>query len=386
MILSALLAVFFLFTGSVLPSSAAASSAAANPAGSAPDITAVSAIVADAATGAIFYEKDMHRAMYPASITKILTGLLAVERGNTQSAFAVTPTALSAMPSNAARAGLVSGEQITLDEALYTMFLASANDSANAIAIQVGGSIPNFVQMMNARAKQLGAVDSHFDNPSGLPDKNNLTSAYDMAIITRQALEEPSLMKYFGAKSYVMPATNKYPKTRAFTTLQKMMKDTAYQYDGTIAGKTGWETMSGHTLVTAAQRNGRTLICVVLRSSDGYSVYQDSIKLLNYSFTLPASYSVGSLMAPAAAQPSSSAQSTRFASSSPAVPSKAAVHTGKIAVPRDMGTTAAPILLLLFILCPFVLFLLLRRPKLAAQQPEPPRARIRPRRPPEGRP
>ncbi len=286
----------YLGSGKYINSSAAASdssSSALTAIPNAPDVTAETAIVADADTGLIYYEKNMHTTMYPASITKILTGLLAVEKGNPNDIITVPDNISQGMPSDAATIALTGGEQITQDEAMYTMFLASANDSANAIALHIGGTIENFVSMMNERASELGAVDSHFDNANGLPDKNNITSAYDMALITKKALSVPALMKYFGATSYTLPTTNKRSTTEAFSTLQKMMKNTVYHYDGTIAGKTGWETMSGHTMVTAAQRGGRTLICVVMKSSDGYTVYDDTIALLNYGFSLTPSQATG---------------------------------------------------------------------------------------------
>jgi D-alanyl-D-alanine carboxypeptidase (penicillin-binding protein 5/6) len=303
-----------------------------------PAITAETAIVADAQSGLIYYQKNMHTQMYPASITKILTGLLAVEKGNPNDIITVPDDIDKGMPSDSATIALTGGEQITQDEALYTMFLASANDSANALALHIGGTIPNFVDMMNARAKELGAVDSHFDNANGLPDKNNLTSAYDMALITKAALDNTTLMKYFGATSYTLPATNKRPKPEAFTTLQKMMKDTVYQYDGTIAGKTGWETMSGHTLVTAARRNGRTLICVVMKSSDAYTVYKDSIALLNYVFSQPSSVSTSEYLEAPVPKPVMTV-------SAPA-PTEANVVAAASQPVKHSGSYVAPLLLL----------------------------------------
>lgn len=289
-----LFATYLILTCNLSIKSAAAS--VSSSAENAPQVTAETAIVADADTGYIYYNKNMHKQMYPASITKILTGLVAVENGKDSDLIQINGNISAGMPSDAARIYLEDGEEITQEEALYTMFLASANDSANALAVHIGGSIENFVNMMNARAKDLGAVDSHFSNANGLPDKNNVTSAYDMALITKKALQESALMKYFGAKSYVMPATNKRA-SEAYLTLHKMMKNTAYRYDGVIAGKTGWETMSGHTLVTAAKRDNRTLICVVMKSSDGHSVYKDTIALLNYCFSLPVSNSSGEYLA-----------------------------------------------------------------------------------------
>ena len=157
---------------------------------------------------------------------------------------------------------------------------------ATVIADKIGGTQDKFVAMMNNYARSLGAKDSHFANPTGLPNAQNLTSAYDMALITRKAYQTPALMKYFGARTYTMPATNKRAKAQAYVTLHKMMKKTRYYYDGVVAGKTGWETMSGHTLVTVAQKNGRTIICIVMKSSDAETVYTDTTALLNYGFSV----------------------------------------------------------------------------------------------------
>lgn len=335
-----LIAVFCLTVFTYIAFASSLTSSAAST--GAPAITAETAIVADADTGSIYYQKNMHEKMYPASITKILTGLLAVEKGNDSDVLTISDNIREGMPGNSASIALTGGEQITQEEALYTMFLASANDSANALALHVGGSIGNFVNMMNSRAKELGCTDTHFANANGLPDKNNLTTAYDMALITKKALETPKLMKYFGATSYVMPATNKRNK-QAYLTLHKMMKNTVYKYGGVIAGKTGWETMSGHTLVTVARRNGHTFICVLMKSSSGYTVYSDTISLLNYCFSLAAPGTLGYLKtqntAPAATV------SAVNASSSPAP-----VNVEKAAPARD-DSYAVPLLLIAVSIC-----------------------------------
>lgn len=252
--------------------------------GSAPEITSQTAIVADAESGYIYYDKNMHDKMYPASITKILTGLVAVENSSDSDPIVVTPEAVKGITNDYANIALCPGEEITMEEALYTMFMASANDSANAIAIKISGSIPKFTEKMNERAKELGAVDSNFSNANGMPDEKNLTSSYDMALITQECLKNERLMKYFSAVKYVMPKTNVKEQTIEYATLHKMMKNTYYKYDGVFAGKTGYEMMSGHTLVTVAKRDGRTLICVVMKSDPGNACYRDTKALLDFSF------------------------------------------------------------------------------------------------------
>lgn len=331
------------------------SSSAAGSAESAPVITSESAIVADADSGYIYYGKDIHKKMYPASITKILTALVAVENGNDSDVIKISEDLSAGMPSDAARIGLMDGEQITQEEALYTMFLASANDSANALAVHIGGTINNFVTMMNNRARELGAVDSNFSNANGLPDKNNITSAYDMAIITKKALSEPKLMKYFGSKTYSMPATNKRPATTYFT-LHKMMKNTVYKYNGVFAGKTGWETMSGHTLVTAARKNGRTLICVAMKSSSGYSIYKDTTALLNYVFNLPEGSGTSEYLVSPVKQISGSTHKT--------VHNQATVPVKNIENKSKTRSMTAPVVLLICSVSLFALLLIFsRRPQ-----------------------
>jgi len=351
-----------LFTYITSSSGAALISKAADPASdpSAPQITAEAAIVADADTGYIYYNKNMHQKMYPASITKILTGLVAVENGHDSDIITINGNIGEGMPSDAARIYLEDGEVITQEEALYTMFLASANDSANALALHIGGTIEKFVNMMNERAKELGAVDSHFSNPSGLPDKNNVTSAYDMAIITKKALQEPALMKYFGAKSYTMPATNKREPI-AFSTMHKMMKNTIYKYEGTIAGKTGWETMSGHTLVTAAKRNGRTLICVVLKSSNGNTVYKDTRALLDYAFAKEIDTSSAQYLA----SPLKKVQAETTSNPIKNVPPPSSVKLNAGQKDKDM---AGPAIVLICSVCLFILLISFGRKTIAIRK------------------
>lgn len=251
-----------------------------------PDVTAQTAAVMDADTGQVYYDKNMHQQMYPASITKIMTGLLAVERGKVSDVVTIQPDIGKSQSKEYTNIALQPGEQMTEDELLYTTFLASANDSAQALAEHIGGSVPDFINMMNARVKELGGTDTSFSNPNGLPDVNNKTSAHDMALIASQAVKLPELLKYFGAETYTLPATNKRAKAEQFTNLVKMLRHgSQYYYSGIIAAKSGWTVMSGWTLVTAAKRDGRTVVCVVMKSSDSATVMTDSQKLLDYAFT-----------------------------------------------------------------------------------------------------
>ncbi|ADU27057.1 peptidase S11 D-alanyl-D-alanine carboxypeptidase 1 [Ethanoligenens harbinense YUAN-3] len=274
-----------------------ASAGAADTSG-APALACATGLVADADTGQIYYQKDMHNRMYPASITKILTALVSVENGDPSDVITVPQDVTQAQGSSVANIALVPGDTITMEQLEYTMFLASANDSAIAIADHIGGSVSGFVDMMNQKATALGAKDSHFSTPNGLPDPNNYTSAYDMALITRAAAQNPTLMRYFSARSFTLPVSALRKGAQSFTTLHKMMKKTAY-YDADVeAGKTGWETMSGNTLVTVAQKNGRTLIAVVLDGANSEAIYGDTRHLLDYAFAQPADPTADKLETP----------------------------------------------------------------------------------------
>lgn len=294
----ALLAAGALFAAA-LPASAKSTTSAKNTALQSADgqpvLASATALVADADSGQIYFEKGMHTRMYPASITKVLTGLVSVENASPSDVVTVPQDVEQAQGNSVANIALVPGDTITLDQLEYTMFLASANDSAIAIADHVGGSVNGFVGMMNEKAAALGATDSHFSTPNGLPDPNNYTTAYDMALITRAATQNPTLMQYFSARTFTLPASALRKTAMSFSTLHKMMKQTAYYDADVVAGKTGWETMSGNTLVTVAKKNGRTLVAVVLDGSNSSAIYGDTHLLLEYAFAQPANASAEKL-------------------------------------------------------------------------------------------
>lgn len=263
--------------------------------GTPPQIAAQSAVLLDANTMQVYYNKNMHEQLYPASITKIMTGLLVAENGNPNALVTVGNDVGNAQSMSVANIALQPGEQLTQDSLMYTMFLASANDAAYVLAEDIGGTVGNFVSMMNYRARQLGATDTHFDNPNGLPDKNNYTSAYDMALIARQAVNNTEELKYFGATAYTLPSDNIKKTSEHYGTLVNMLRpDSQFYYNGIIAGKSGWIEMSGYTLVTAAKRGDRTLICVQMKSDGWSSIYNDSKALFDYGFAQPESVQVSS--------------------------------------------------------------------------------------------
>ena len=178
-------------------------------------------------------------------------------------------------------ANIQLGERLTVDQTMYAMMLKSANEAANILAEATSGTIDAFVELMNERAYELGAQSTRFSNAHGLPSDTHYTTAYDMALITQQAIQTPGFMGYFGASRYSMPATNKYG-ARSFTNAHPMLVPGSSSYDArVIGGKTGYTGQAGYTLVTVAQDAGRTLICVVLQSD---REFYDTRTLLDYGF------------------------------------------------------------------------------------------------------
>ena len=249
-----------------------------------PEIFSEAAILMDADTGQILYGKQEHKRMYPASLTKIMTCLLAMKNGRYSDRVTVTQEGSFAPVAYATHIALTEGEVLTLEQLTYAMMVQSANDAANTIALHLGGSFPMFARMMNEAAVEAGAQGTNFVNPSGLPDDNHYTTAYDLAMITKAALADPAFRKFAGTQRYEMPPTNKNDSTRVMNNGNYMFSlgDT---YDGAFAGKTGWTQEAGNTLMTVAERDGVTLICIVLKAKGVVDAqFKDSTALLDYGF------------------------------------------------------------------------------------------------------
>lgn len=252
-------------------------------AGDKPSIASDSAIVMEASTGAILYSKNIHAKHYPASITKILTTLVALENSSPGEVVTFSKKAIYDVDLDSSRIGIDVGEKLTMEQSLYGVMLESANEVAYGVAEHISGSEPAFVDLMNKTAASLGCEDSHFDNPHGLPDDNHYTSAYDMALISRAAINNESFRKITGTKTYAIPPTNIQSETRYLANHHKMIKG-SIPYDGVIGGKTGYTSKAKYTLVTFAKRNGMTLISVILYCDSIANEYADTKALLNYGF------------------------------------------------------------------------------------------------------
>ena len=253
-----------------------------------PEVSGDGAIVVDASTGNILYEKNIYDKFFPASTTKILTTLVALENGELDDVLTVSYAADNYVSKTSSRMGLVEGEQVTVEQALYGIMLESGNEATYAVGEHVGNSIAGFIKLMNKKAKELGCDRSHFANSHGLHDEDHYTCCYDMALIARAAYENEEFMKITGTAFYNMPATNKH-EAKILTNHHWFLNGTQ-KYEYAIGGKTGATTQAGYALVTYARKDGKTLISVVMHAPTWADVYADSRKLLDYCFDNFVSY------------------------------------------------------------------------------------------------
>ncbi len=249
-----------------------------------PSVFADSAIVMEASTGLILYEKNIDKVHYPASITKILTALVVLENSSLGDIVTFSKDAVFKVDLDSSRIGIDVGEKLTIQQCLYGMLLESANEVSYALAEHVGGTVENFATMMNEKAKSLGCKDSNFVNPHGLPNKEHVTSAYDMALITRAAMKNDTFAKIFGTRNYQIPPTNIQSETRYLRNHHRFITKESYSFDGCLGGKTGYTSEAKYTLVTVAKRGDLELICVIMKDDTFDHQYTDTQRLLNFGF------------------------------------------------------------------------------------------------------
>lgn len=246
-------------------------------------------IILDAETGAVLYAKNIDGKAYPASITKVVTMLVALENGKLEDTVRFSYDSVYSVPYSYAHIGMKEGEEISLEDALYGMMLASANEVAYSIGESVGQNLGKdyswFIEQMNARCKELGGLNSNFVNTNGLDDEEHYTSARDMALITQELLNNhPEFEKVCQTLQYTIPATNITDESRTFQQNHKMFFSSNQHYDArVIAGKTGYTDTALNTLVTCADDGNLKLISVNLKTH-GTNVYPDTENLLNYGF------------------------------------------------------------------------------------------------------
>ncbi|MBR7101162.1 MAG: D-alanyl-D-alanine carboxypeptidase [Clostridia bacterium] len=227
----------------------------------------------EAETGDLVYEYDGNTKAPMASTTKIMTAVIALENGKLDKRVTIPREATGIEGSSIY---LKEGETLSLEELLYALMLESANDAATAIAIEIGGSVDNFVEMMNHKAKELGLFSTHFTNPHGLDNEEHYTTACDLARLASYAMKNPVFEEIASTKKRIIPLSD--DGSRVLINHNKLLR----LYDGTIGVKTGFTKRSGRCLVSCAERNGIKLICVTLNASNDWN---DHKALLDFGFT-----------------------------------------------------------------------------------------------------
>ncbi len=250
----------------------------------APEITGTTGIVMDMDTGDILYEKDCHRRAEPASTTKLLTAILAVDNLNPSDLITVKDGALEGISYDAVRIWLSPGETMPVSDLLYALLLPSANDAANVLAMAVAGTVPSFVVKMNETAEALGCKDTHFTNANGLPDPQHYTTAYDMALIARAAYSRSRIRDVLATPAYWIPATNMAEERELWTTNYLLYDVTDVYYDACTGGKTGYTEEAGNCMVAFAEKYGRRLVSVVFHCPGPNDRFIDSKALLEFCF------------------------------------------------------------------------------------------------------
>lgn len=271
LLLSCWLLIFFF--SNLFPGYAVNGNLMTTPNGLYPQTTGKAVILIDASSGRVLYGKNVHRHLPPASITKIMTALLVIEKGSLDQKVKISSHAAGTPESSI---WLEAGEKLTREQLLYALMLNSANDAAVALSESVSGSEKNFIKLMNQRAQQLGMKDSHFVNPHGLHSSDHYTSAYDLALLTRKAMSNRTFSRVVSTKTHHIPWASK-DYDRLLINHNRLL----WKYKYAVGVKTGYTKEAGDCLVGAAQKGSLVLIAVTLNSS---SMYQDMEQMFDYGF------------------------------------------------------------------------------------------------------
>ncbi|WP_142414560.1 D-alanyl-D-alanine carboxypeptidase family protein [Hathewaya massiliensis] len=247
----------------------------------APKVSADGAVIMNANTGEILYEKNMNQKYPPASTTKIMTALLTLEKCNLEEEVTVSK---KCEEEDGSKIYIFDGEKIKVKDLLYSLLMASANDSALALAEHVGGDLKNFSNMMNERAKELGCNNTNFVNPNGLYDDKHRTSAHDLALIMKELIKHEEYIKISKTSEYNIPPTNKSKEPRHLWNGNRMIhRGNQYFYEFCEAAKTGYTVQSLHSYVVSAKK-GEERYIVALIHDPNKQFYKDSVALFNYAF------------------------------------------------------------------------------------------------------
>jgi len=260
----------------------------ASVATAAPETVSSAVVLTDAASGRILYEKNGDQQMFPASTTKIMTAVLILENVDLSETATASYDAVFSIPVGGSNIGIIQGEQLTVEQLLYGALVASANEACNILAEHMSGDIDTFVGQMNAKAKELGMNNTHYVNTHGLHDEAHYTTAHDMAILARHAMQNETFRKIVSTKTYYIEPTEKYPQQRILSNTNNLLHSTSrYYYTNATGIKTGYTSSAGNCLVSAAQTDNAELICVTLGANyhqDGIYSFIDSKTLFKYGF------------------------------------------------------------------------------------------------------
>lgn len=248
-----------------------------------PAIGAQSAILMDADTGAILYAKGIDEKHYPASTTKIMTCLLAVENSDLDEMVTFSHEAVFSIEPGSSNIGMDEGQSITMNQALHGILILSANEVANAVGEHVAGDAQSFVDMMNAKAQELGCTNTHFMNAHGLHNEEHYTTARDLATIAREFFSHDVLANISGMTYCTFEATETQPDSFSLATKNMLVEGKEYEYEWLVGSKTGYTSQSRQTLVSCAKKDGMKLICVVFVEESPYQ-FTDTIALFDYGF------------------------------------------------------------------------------------------------------
>ena len=266
------------------------------------EIDSPRAILIDVDTGRVLFQKNAYAESYPASTTKILTAILTLENCNLDDKVTASATAVNSVYANGTTASIQPGETLTVRDLLSTMLIHSSNDSAFVLAEHVGGTIESFASMMNAKAKELGAKNTNFVNPNGLPSTKHKCSVYDMSLFARYAMQNfPAFREIVSTVNYTLPVTeqytelymNEYPNATSVirylnTTTNHLINPnrSQYYYEHAIGIKTGYTDAAANCIVAGAEKDGVELIVVIFGASGWGHLREDTVNLFEYGFSI----------------------------------------------------------------------------------------------------
>ena len=249
-----------------------------------PKVNSASAIVIDSKNGTLLYEKDKDKRVFPASTTKVLTAIVAIENSKLDEVITVSENALKGMEKGGAHIALDAGEEISMNDALHGLLMASANECAIAIAEHISGTEEEFAKLMNKKATDLGLTGSNFTNASGLYDKNHYSTANDLAMITSYAIKNDDFLRIFSILSYTIPPSNTDEEETLINNGHRMVKLKSWEYDGVVGGKRGYITESKFNLITYANLDDMGLITVTTKGDSERENLEDTTNLFDYFY------------------------------------------------------------------------------------------------------